>query len=124
MKLITKCPHCESKLRVKAFLVGDRLDLAKAKGKVFEMRCSNCQNRLNVDVDDVIADSDYTVPIVSGLSLIGAVVVILFFWDVGIFAFFTLSLPIIVASSAHQNQRVKIRLFNDLYYDSKRLRIP
>lgn len=124
MKLITKCPHCESKIKVKAFLVGDRLDLAKAKGKVFEMRCDNCQSRINVDVDDVLADSDYTVPIVSILSLIGALVFLLYFWDVGIFAYVTLVLPIIAATSTRQNQRIKIRLFNDLYYDSKRLRIP
>lgn len=124
MKLITKCPHCESKIKVKAFLVGDRLDLAKAKGKVFEMRCDNCQSRINVDVDDVLADSDYTVPIVSILSLIGALMFLLYFWDVGIFAYVTLVLPIIAATSTRQNQRIKIRLFNDLYYDSKRLRIP
>jgi len=124
MKLITQCPHCGTELKVKAFLVGDRLDLAKARGKVFEMHCHNCQNRLNVDVDDVLADGDYTVPIVGSLSMIGATILALLFWDIGFIVFATFSLPIVVIGSARQNQRIKIRLFNDLYYDSKRLRRP
>ena len=124
MKLITKCPHCGTQLKVKAFLVGDRLELAKSKGQDFEMHCDNCQSRLNVDVDDVIADNDYTVPIVGGLSLVGALMLTLFFWDMGFIAFVTLILPILVVSTTRENQRINIRLFNDLYYDSKRLRIP
>ncbi len=124
MKLITKCPHCGTQLKVKAFLVEDRLELAEAKGKQFEMQCKNCHKQLMVDVDDVIAEGDLSALLWGSLSLLAAAIAIFYFWDVGISAFFTLAIPLVVVVSSYDNQRAKIRLFNDLYYDSKRLRIP
>jgi uncharacterized Zn finger protein len=42
MKLITNCDSCKEDLKVSALMVENRIDLAKRKGKEFELRCKSC----------------------------------------------------------------------------------
>ena len=122
MKLIAKCPNCSSQTKIPSFWIGDRIELAKAKGVEFEIGCKKCHKATLTHVDDIKAVEDKTVLIIGVLSFLPALALTYLFLSYGFIAFATISIPIIAGASARQNQRTKINQFNLLYYDSKRLR--
>ncbi len=122
MKLITPCPACSNEIKIPSFWIGDRLELAKAKGTEFSCQCPRCNKRINAHVDDVKAITDKTVAIIGCLAFIPALITTYLLWNVGFIAYATIAFPIIASASARQNQRTKINRFNLMYYDSKRFR--
>jgi Fe-S-cluster-containing hydrogenase component 2 len=64
MKLITNCDSCKEDLKVSALMVENRIDLAKRKGKEFELRCKSCGHYNHVHVDDVKAIDGLSVKLV------------------------------------------------------------
>ncbi len=122
MKLTTPCPQCTERLIIPSFWIGDRLELAKAKGTEIPCQCPRCNKHFKAHVDDVRAEHDKTVAIIGVLSLIPAIILTYLLLNIGFIAFVTLAFPIIATTSARQSQRTKINRFNLMYYDSKRLR--
>lgn len=122
MKLITKCPNCSEVSKIPSFWIGDRIELAKAKGTEIPCQCQRCNNRYSAHVDDVRAEHDKTVAIIGVVSFVPALILTFLLFNLGFIAFITLAFPIIATTSARQNQRTKVNRFNLMYYDSKRLR--
>ena len=122
MKLIANCQGCDKPIRISAFMIDTRLELARKKGKEFETRCEKCGNRNNVHVDDVKAVDGLWVKLVGVFSVIVAIILTIFFWHFGFIALASFSIPILITTTVSVNQRTKIKQFNLMYYDSKRLR--
>lgn len=122
MKLITPCPNCKKDIKIPSFWIGDRIELAKSKGAEFEVMCNSCNCPAKIHVDDVRAENDKTVPIIGVLTFLSALFLTYWLWQYGFIAYATIALPIIASASARQNQHTKIKQFNLMYYDSKRLR--
>jgi uncharacterized protein (DUF983 family) len=122
MKLITNCDSCKEDLKVSALMVENRIDLAKRKGKEFELRCKSCGHYNHVHVDDVKAIDGLSVKLVGLFSIIVAIVLTVFFWQFGYIALASFTIPILITTTVNKNQRTKINQFNLMYYDSQRLR--
>ncbi len=103
-------------------MVENRIELAKRKGKEFEVRCEKCGHFNNVHVDDVKAINDFSVKIIGLISIIVAIVLTKLFWDLGFIAAASFTIPLLLISTVNKNQSNKIKQFNMLYYDSKRIK--
>jgi len=122
MKLSTPCPSCKNEYKISTWFIENRLDLAHKLGKEFTVTCKKCGLPFKAHVDNVKAYNDLRVPIIGGFSLIVAIGLTILLWDFGFISTATIAIPIIMATTTRNNQRTKIQLFNQLYYDSKRLR--
>ncbi|WP_430814448.1 hypothetical protein [Carboxylicivirga sp. RSCT41] len=122
MKLISTCPNCQEEIKIPSFWIADRIDLAKAKGKEFDVSCKRCNKITKIHVDDVKAVADKTVAITGLIAFFPALTASYFLFQYGFIAYATIALPVIASSSARHNQRTKINQFNLLHYDSKRNR--
>ncbi|MBN2486325.1 MAG: hypothetical protein JXB34_10165 [Bacteroidales bacterium] len=122
MKLIANCNYCKGPIKVSAFMIENRIELARKKGKEFELRCEKCGRKNDVHVDDVQAVDGLWVKIVGLFSILAAVLLTIFFWGFGFIALASFTIPILIVTTVNQNQRTKIKQFNLMYYDSKRPR--
>lgn len=122
MKLSTTCPSCKNEHKFSSWFIENRIDLAHKLGKEFSVTCKNCGLPFKAHVDDVKAYNDLRVPLIGSLSLIVAAGLTILLWDFGFISTATIAIPIIMTTTTQNNQRTKIQLFNQLYYDSKRLR--
>lgn len=122
MKLSTPCPSCKNEHKISSWFIENRLDLAHKRGKEFTITCKVCGLPFKTHVDNIKASNDLNVPIIGGFSLIVAVGLTILLWDYGFISTATIAIPIIMATTTRNNQRTKIQIFNQLYYDSKRLR--
>lgn len=122
MKLVAKCDGCKNRVKISAFMVENRIELARKKGWNFEVRCEKCGQRNTVHVDDVKAVNDLTVPLVGIFSLFLAVFITIWLWNWGFISVVSFSIPILLSVTTRKNQSIRINQFNQLYYDSKRLR--
>lgn len=119
--MLTKCTECSSEIKIKSLFVANRIDLAKEKGEEFEQRCPKCGHRNEIYVDDVIAEKNMTlIYIIGGISFLLAIGLTYFFWHYGFIATVSISIPILLSVTINQSERSKVRVFNDMYYNSKK----
>ena len=121
MKLVTSCTDCKNQIKIPAFMISDRIELARKQGKEFEVRCMNCGQRKVTHVDDVKATKDLTIPLISIVSILLAVFLTIWFWNWGFISTASFIIPLLLISTTSKNERTKISLFNQMYYDSGRL---
>ncbi len=121
MKIVAKCTECKTELKIKSLFVANRIDLAKEKGEEFEVRCPDCGHICKIYVDEVYAEKNLTlIYIVGGISFLLAIGLIYFFWQYGYIATVSISIPILLSATINQKERNKVRVFNDMYYNSKK----
>lgn len=124
MKLVTKCESCKNEIEVKAFMVSNRIDLSKAKGEEFNLNCPHCHHLNEVYVDEVNAIKNVTLFIIVSVSsfVLALVLSIVLFQYYGIIATASFGIPILLSVSILQYERNKIKEFNGLYYNSKKMK--
>ncbi|NOU62005.1 hypothetical protein [Marinifilum caeruleilacunae] len=121
MKLFAKCSDCNSEIKIKTFLISNRIELAKSKGEEFEQRCTHCGHRNEIYVDEVIAEkNDSLIFIVGGISFLLAIALTYFFWHYGYIAAVSFAIPLLLSTTISQNQRNSVNLFNGMYFNSKK----
>jgi hypothetical protein len=121
MKIVARCTACNGEIRIRSFMVSNRIDLAKSKGEEFEERCRNCGHRNNIYVDEVVAiKNDRLIYLVGGISFLLAIAITYFFWHYGFIATASFSIPILLSVTINQNERTNVRVFNDLFFNSKK----
>lgn len=122
MRLITRCPACKKENRISSVFIETRIDLAKKKGKEFEIKCKNCGLPFTTHVDDIKAGNDLRIPIVGFLSVLLAVFLTALLWDFGFISAATIAIPIFITTTIRNNQRLKINQFNQMYYEFNRFK--
>lgn len=122
MRLTTTCSGCREQIRVPALMIDNRIELAKKKGMEFELRCEKCGQQNKVHVDDIKAVEGLTTKLVGIVSIFLAIVLTRVFWKYGFIASASFAIPILLITSVRKNQHMKIKQFNLLKYDSKRLK--
>ena len=125
VKLEYTCPSCNTRNKVSASFVSNRLDLAKKLGEEFEQRCTHCGANNLVHVDDVRAEKDWFFGVVLFLPVLAVILELLLIFvipgKVKPLHFMNAALvagPIFSTKYQH----TKIHQFNLLYYNSSRFR--
>lgn len=125
MKLEYSCPACQTKNKISALFISNRIDLAKKLGKEFEHRCPHCGANNLVHVDDVRAEKDFTFVLLAIVPVVAVILELLFL--------FVIPLHFKVLHGVNgalligplftvKHQYNKIHQFNMMYYDSSRFR--
>ena len=76
MVLCHICSRCTKTIRLKSN-ASTRPDLIMERGEVFEVRCSRCEERHEIESNDVFADPDYKIML---FSLVISGLIIWTFW--------------------------------------------
>ena len=128
MKLTTSCKTCADPLKIRTH-ADDRVELAKDKGKQFDLSCKNCQSTNEYHVDEFSAERSRVAEIIAGLILIiGTPLIIWLTLDfisrlTRSYAFFLVAgvflIPIAVYGIILKNDRTRVRAFNSHKFASR-----
>ena len=121
MRLTAKCFGCKEQIKVPVLMIENRIELAKKRGVELELCCEKCGQQNKVHVDDIKAIEGLTVKLVGVASILLGIVLTIIFWKYGFIASASFAIPIVLITSVRKNQQMKIKQFNLLKYDSKRL---
>ncbi len=126
MVLFINCKHCSKEIKVKGSFA-NRWELSAKRGRMFEMKCSNCKQEDNYSVDNVKAKAGIisTIALILLFPSIAVIFWLLYpFSTKGIIPMFLLPvgmlIPTLIYVSVLREQKRKLESFNSTRPNSLR----